>query len=90
MKVNGVDGYTTPADISLYNLTRCDEVEALAPLTADGRGHYIALGSIRPNVFRSPSQSACSGNQIQFTSKSGRTITIVGGSAITWTASPAY
>lgn len=90
LKVHGVEGYTAPADISLYNLTRCDSVDSLAPLTTDGRGHFIALGSIRPNLFRDPSQNACSGNQIQFTAKSGRTITINGGTSITWTASPAY
>jgi prepilin-type N-terminal cleavage/methylation domain-containing protein len=83
-------GYTAPSQISLYNLVRCDQVTTLDPLVNGWQGHYIALGSIRPNLFRDPDESACSGNQIQFHSKTGRTITITGGVDITWAASPSY
>lgn len=89
----GSGGYTAPHQMSLYNLVRCDQVDTVPDRasSAQWQGHYLALGGIRPSVFADPNESACNGNTIRFTSNTGRTITITNsGSAVTWTASPAY
>lgn len=87
----GNAGYTSPWNVSLYNITRCDNVDAMDPRTPAWQGHHIALASLRDSVFADRTQSACSNNTISFTSKSGRAISITNtGSGITWTATPAY
>jgi prepilin-type N-terminal cleavage/methylation domain-containing protein len=83
-------GYLSPRDFTLFNLTRCDSGEPEPRDPADAGGHYIGLGTLREGLFRDPDQMACAGNQIQFTTKSGRTVTISGVGDVTWSASPAY
>jgi prepilin-type N-terminal cleavage/methylation domain-containing protein len=91
-KTRGVmpSGYIGPQSFTLYNLTRCDANEPSAYDPAVAGGHYVGLSSLRSAVFQDPDQMACSSNQIQFITKSGRTVTINGGSSVTWNASPVY
>lgn len=89
----GSGGYTDPQQMSLFNLTRCDAVSTMQERTgsANWQGHYIALGSLRESVFADPSQSACNGNTIQFTTRTGRSVTITNSTGgVTWAASPSY
>ena len=85
-------GYTDPYGMSLFNITRCDNVPIVAdPDPAQWVGHYMGLNGIRDSVFLDPNESACGGNTIQFTSATNRVITITNtGSGVTWTAAPAY
>lgn len=89
----GAGGYAAPHQMSLYNLVRCDNVDQL-PSRSDSsqwQGHYAALAGLRGAVFADPAQNACNGNTIQFTTASGRSVTITNsGSGVSWTASPAY
>jgi prepilin-type N-terminal cleavage/methylation domain-containing protein len=53
----------------------------------------IGLNGIRNNIFQDPTQDAWTEGAVQFTSKTGRTITIsqaAGGGGFSWAASPAY
>jgi len=86
-------GYRNRADVSLFNITRCDRSDSIGPPPGGNPwgGHYIALASLRTSVFRDPDQSACSGNTIEFTTRSGRTVTITHNAGeIDFTAAPAY
>ncbi len=90
------DGSTSP---SLWTFVQFDNNEP-APgstcgtffNTGSGGGNTIGLNGIRTSIFQDPTAHAEAGNNIQFTSKTGRTITISqsGSGGITWTASPAY
>ena len=85
-------GYTSPYQMSLFNITRCDNVDQMIARDPPWQGHHIALASLRESVFADPNQTACnSGNVISFDTASGRTVTITNsGSGVSWTASPAY
>ncbi len=83
-------GYLGPQSFTLYNLTRCDANEPVAYDPSTPGGHYVGLSSLRSAVFQDPDQTACSSNTIQFITKSGRTVTINGGAAVTWNANPVY
>ena len=84
-------GYVGPGDFTLWNLTRCDAGEPTERDPASAGGHYVGLGGMRGAIFKDPDQNACSGNTIQFVTKSGRTITIDGsGGSVNWNASPIY
>ncbi len=85
-------GYTDPFGMSLFNITRCDNYPVVAdPDPTQWTGHYMGLDGVRDAVFLDPSESACSGNTIQFTSTTRRLITITNtGTGVTWTASPVY
>ena len=89
----GSGGYTAPHQMSLYNITRCDNVDQL-PSRSDSsqwQGHYAALAGLRGAVFSDPAQTACTGNTIQFTTASGRSVTVTNAaSGVSWTASPPY
>lgn len=86
-------GYTSPYQMSLFNLTRCDNVEQIAedPSRPKWMGHHMALASLRESVFADPGQNACSGDTITFTSGSDRVVTITKTlNGVTWSATPAY
>jgi prepilin-type N-terminal cleavage/methylation domain-containing protein len=85
-------GYTDPFGMSVFNITRCDNVPIVPnPDPTVWTGHYMGLVGIRDSVFRDPNENACSGNTIQFTSATNRLVTITNtGTGVTWTAIPAY
>ena len=85
-------GYTSPQQMSLFNLVRCDNVAELGVGGgAPWQGHHLALASVREKVFKNSGDTACNDNVISFTSKSNRVVTITNGSTgVTWVASPAY
>jgi len=83
-------GYVGPRDFTLFNLTRCDDGDPTERDPSTPGGHYIGLGTLRASIFQDPTQNACSGNTIQFVTKSGRTVTIEGNGEVTWNASPSY
>ena len=60
--------------------------------TNSGGGNTIGLNGIRNNIFQDPNANTDVGGNIQFTSKTGRTIIIsqTGSGGISWTASPVY
>ena len=85
-------GYTSPDQMTLSNLVRCDRNPAV---NADGRpawqGHQLELAGLRAGVFLDPAATACSGNTISFTTKTNRAISVTNSAGgITWTATPAY
>jgi prepilin-type N-terminal cleavage/methylation domain-containing protein len=85
-------GYTSPYQMSLFNITRCDNVDQMIGRDPPWQGHHIALASLRESVFADAGQTACTAsNTISFETSSGRSVTITNsGSGVTWTASPAY
>ena len=86
-------GYTSAYQMQLVNITRCDNVADLAQQVGapQWQGHHMALASLRESVFQDPNESACQSGTISFTSGSGRVVTITNtGSAVTWSAVPAY
>ena len=85
-------GYTSPYQMSLYNITRCDNIDQMIARDPPWQGHHVALAPLRESVFADPNQTACQGgNVITFDTASGRTVTITNsGSGVSWTASPAY
>lgn len=86
-------GYQHASDISLYSIVRCDRGSDLSPRPGgpEWGSHWIALAGLRESVFRDPDATACSGNEIAFTTRSGHAITIQhSGGVISWSASPAY
>jgi prepilin-type N-terminal cleavage/methylation domain-containing protein len=83
-------GYIGPQSFTLINLTRCDSNEPNPNDPSAPGGHYVGLASLRSAVFQDPDQTACATNQIQFITKSGRTVTINGGASVSWNASPVY
>jgi prepilin-type N-terminal cleavage/methylation domain-containing protein len=86
-------GYTSPYQMSLFNITRCDGVDHLEedPSNPKWKGHHMALASLRDGVFADPTQMACSGETISFTSGTDRVVTITKTlNGVTWSATPAY
>jgi prepilin-type N-terminal cleavage/methylation domain-containing protein len=83
--------YRNRSNLSLFSIVRCDRSEQIGPNGNEWGGHYIAIASLRESVFSDPEQQACNGNEIEFTTRSGRTVTIThAAGAISWTASPAF
>lgn len=83
--------YRNRSDLSLFSIVRCDRSEQIGPNGNDWGGHYIALASLRDSVFSDPDEQACNGNQISFTTRSGRSVTITHAAGqITLSASPAF
>lgn len=60
--------------------------------TDSGGGNTIGLNGLRNSIFQNPNANTDIGGNIQFTSKTGRTIIIsqTGSGAISWSASPVY
>ena len=86
-------GYQSASDVSLYSIVRCDRGTEIGPRPGgpEWGSHWIALAGLRESVFQDPDATACSGNQIAFTTRSGHAITIQhAGGVISWSASPAY
>lgn len=86
-------GYTSPYQMGLYNITRCDSIDQINedPSRPKWRGHHIALAGLREGVFADPTQMACSGDTISFTSGTDRVVTITKTlNGVTWSATPAY
>ncbi len=86
-------GYRTRGDVSLFGITRCDRNEQFGPNPGGPPwgGHYLALASLRTSIFRDPDETACNGNSIAFTTRSGRSVQITqAGGDITWTATPSF
>lgn len=85
-------GYTSPSDMSLFNLVRCDGNRELGSGGgARWQGHHLALAELRETLFKDPTATACEGETIRFTSTSNHVVTITNSkSGVTWTASPAY
>lgn len=84
-------GYTSPQQMSLISVVRCDSVAELNNGGASWQGHHVALAGVREKIFDDPTATACSGDTITFATKSSRVITITNSSSgIQWTASPAY
>ena len=86
-------GYTSPYQMSLFNITRCDSVDHINedPSRPKWMGHHMALASLREGVFADPTQTACSGDTISFTSGTDRVVTITKTlNGVTWSAVPAY
>jgi len=85
-------GYTSPDEMTLFNIVRCDGNPAVNdPNRPAWQGHQMELAGLRAAVFRDPAANACSGNTISFTTKTSRNISIVNSPAgITWSATPAY
>lgn len=85
-------GYTSADQMSLYNLVRCDREAQLGPGGgAPWQGHHLSMASLRDAVFRDADATACNGNTITFTTKTGRAITVTNSSGgISWVASPVY
>jgi prepilin-type N-terminal cleavage/methylation domain-containing protein len=83
-------GYVGPQDFTLFNLTRCDDGDPTERDPSTPGGHYIGLSTLRTSVFQDPTQMACSGNTIEFVTKSGRTVTITGNGTVSWNAAPIY
>ncbi|MBL8430733.1 MAG: prepilin-type N-terminal cleavage/methylation domain-containing protein [Dechloromonas sp.] len=94
--------YTAPGRISLASVVGLDDP---TPATCDGgsppynmRGHTFDSKQIRASLMANPTadlftDNLDNGNQIQFLTKSGRTVTInhnVTTGNITYTASPGY
>lgn len=87
--------YDGPSGVPFESFLQCDGNPNLQ--TGSGQpwqGNYFGLASLRQSVFADPDEEACyvsASDEIQFTSKTGRTITISrAGGAIVWSASPAY
>ncbi len=57
-----------------------------------GGGNTIGFNGIRNNIFQDPDEEVDAGGSLQFTSKTGRTITIsqTSSGGIAWAASPVY
>lgn len=84
-------GYQQPSDMALIQMVRCDSNPQIGPNGNSWGGHYIALAGLRSTVFADPTQMACSGNTISFTTKSGRAVTITNSaSGISWSATPTF
>lgn len=85
-------GYASPDQMSLWNMVRCDGNPAVNDASRPAwQGHHLALGGLRAGVFQDPDATACNGNNISFTTKTSRVISITNSAAgITWSASPAY
>ncbi len=86
-------GYTTPYQMSTFNITRCDRVDQIVadPGRPRWQGHHLTLAPLRDSVFADPEEQSCNGNIITFTTGTDRVVTITNsGSGITWTATPAY
>lgn len=89
----GGGGYTSAQQMSLFNIVRCDN-QGLDRGDASGsnwQGNYMAMADIRAAVLADPDQMACSGNTINFTTKSGRAVTITNTpDGVTWAATPSF
>jgi prepilin-type N-terminal cleavage/methylation domain-containing protein len=86
-------GYTSPYQMSLFNITRCDRIEQIVedPNRPKWMGHHMALAPLRDSVFANPDEQACSGQTITFTTSTDRVVTITNSSnGVTWSATPAY
>ena len=86
------EAYDGPTGVPLESFLQCDRNATLQPgQGADWQGNYFGLAALRESVFANPDAYVCNGDQVQFESRSGRTITITrtaGG--IVWSASPSY
>jgi hypothetical protein len=77
--------------MALIQMVRCDSNPQIGPNGTSWGGHYIALAGLRTAIFADPTQMACSGNTISFTTKSGRAVTITNSaSGISWSATPSF
>lgn len=85
-------GYTSPGQMSLFNLVRCDGNRELGKGGGERwQGHHLALADLRETLFKDPAATACEGNTITFTSASNHVVKITNSTnGVTWTASPEY
>jgi prepilin-type N-terminal cleavage/methylation domain-containing protein len=95
-------GYGTGSLPSFYAFVQYDNNEPNPGSTCNtfvanlgapgGGGNTIGFNGIRNNIFQNPDADVESGGTLQFTSKTGRTVTISQDNAgsISWSASPAY
>lgn len=86
-------GYPSVNDITIGTFVQCDANPTLqqGQVGVKWDGAWIGLAGLRSAIFADPTASACSGNTITFTTKSGRAITMtMTGGTIDWTATPAY
>ena len=98
--VCGAAGYGSGNIPGFFNYVQLDNTEPSPGSTCStfigtnsGGGNTIGLNGIRNNIFQDPTEdTSAPGGNIQFTSKTGRRITIseTSSGGISWTASPAY
>ena len=100
--VCGASGYADGSLPSFYDFVRYDNAEPSPGATCSsfvydignvaGGGNTIGFNGIRDNIFQDPDEEVDSGGPLQFTTKTGRAITIsqTGSGGISWSASPAY
>jgi len=92
-------GYNGSSGLGLQSFVQFDNNEPATGQTCStffnnsGHGNTIGLNGIRNSIFQDPDATAEDSGIIEFTSKTGRTITITqaaGGGGFSWSASPAY
>ena len=100
--VCGASDYGSGNLPSFYGFVRYDNAEPSPGATCssfvanlgapEGGGNTIGFNGIRNNIFQDPGADVESGGTLQFTSKTGRTVTISqdGSGGISWSASPVY
>ena len=91
----GNAGYARPEDLSFEAFVQCDNNPLLQEglSSVDWDGNWIGLAGLRGSIFEDPEEEdVCSGGTIEFTSVSGRTVTlsIDADGAISYGATPAY
>lgn len=87
--------YDGPSGVPFESFLQCDGNKTLQTGNGeDWQGNYFGLAGLRESVFADPDEEACyvsGSDEIEFTSRTGRTITIArSGGTIVWSASPAY
>lgn len=97
--VCGVGGYGSGSLPTFYTYVQFDNTEPSPGATcstffgtSSGGGNTIGLNGIRNNIFEDPDADVETGGNLQFVSKTGRTVTISQSSSggISWSASPTY
>ncbi len=95
----GAAGYSGGNTLGFWNYVQFDNTEPSPGSTCStfygtntGGGQTIGLNGIRNSIFQNPAADAEVSGNIQFTSKTGRTVTIsqTASGGIAWAASPGY
>ncbi|MBC7779249.1 MAG: type II secretion system protein [Proteobacteria bacterium] len=94
VKSRGNPYLNSPGDLRIIDFVQCDSAPLRMPDRSPFPTQQLALAEVRRTLFLNPNQGpvCLSGpNQIRFTTKSGRIVTISNGvSTTTWSASPPY